>query len=164
MSFKLLDINTLKARLSALPRDRYQVVFTNGCFDILHAGHIRYLAEAKSAGDILVVGLNSDVSVRAIKGDKRPIVPQAQRAEVLAGLDSVDYIVYFNEPDPFQLISEILPDILIKGADWEKSAIIGADVVEKNGGQVLQIPFEYETSTSEIIQRITERYCKQAFE
>ena len=85
MSFKLLDINTLKARLSALPRDQYRVVFTNGCFDILHAGHIRYLAEAKNAGDLLVVGLNSDVSVRAIKGDKRPIIPQAQRAEVLAG-------------------------------------------------------------------------------
>lgn len=158
MTAKLLDIKTLKARLNALPKDQFRIVFTNGCFDILHAGHIRYLAEAKNAGDYLIVGLNSDRSAQAIKGDKRPIIPQNQRAEVLAGLASIDYIILFDEPDPYNLISEISPDVLVKGADWPKSAIIGADVVEKNGGQIVQIPFEYDTSTSRIIQRIAELY------
>jgi len=159
MTSKLLDIATLKTRLNARPRDQVRTVFTNGCFDILHAGHIRYLHTARNAGDILIVGLNSDLSIRAIKGGKRPIIPQNQRAEVLAGLASVDYIVLFDEPDPYNLIAEILPDVLVKGSDWPKSSIIGADVVEKNKGRILQIPFEYNTSTSEIIQRIMERYC-----
>lgn len=159
MTSKLLDMDTLKTRLNARPRDQLRIVFTNGCFDILHAGHIRYLHAARNAGDILIVGLNSDLSVGAIKGDKRPLIPQNQRAEVLAGLASVDYIVLFDEPDPYNLIAEILPDVLAKGSDWPKSSIIGADVVEKNGGRILQIPFEYDTSTSEIIQRIMERYC-----
>ncbi|MBS3758395.1 MAG: D-glycero-beta-D-manno-heptose 1-phosphate adenylyltransferase [Desulfobacterales bacterium] len=158
MASKLLDIKTLKARLSALPREKCRIVFTNGCFDILHAGHIRYLAEAKNAGDYLVVGLNSDRSVRTIKGDRRPLIPQNQRAEVLSGLASVDYIIFFDEPDPYQLITEISPDVLVKGGDWSKSTIIGADVVEATGGQVLRIPFEYDISTSQIIQKIVERY------
>ncbi len=158
MTSKVVDIKTLKARLNALPRDRFRIVFTNGCFDILHAGHIRYLAEAKNAGDYLIVGLNSDLSVRSIKGDKRPIIPQNQRAEVLAGLTSIDYIIFFDEPDPYNLISEILPDVLVKGGDWTESTIIGAEVVKKNGGQMLCVPFEYDTSTSRIIKRIVKLY------
>ena len=158
MSAKLIDIKTLKARLNALPRQHFRIVFTNGCFDILHAGHIRYLIKARNAGDLLIVGLNSDYSVRRIKGKKRPIIAQDQRAEVLAGLASVDYIIYFDEPDPYQLIKAIIPDILVKGADWSKSDIIGADVVEKNGGRILQIPFEYDVSTSKIIERIVALY------
>ncbi|MDZ7830184.1 MAG: D-glycero-beta-D-manno-heptose 1-phosphate adenylyltransferase [Desulfobacterales bacterium] len=158
MSSKLLDLKTLKARLNALPRQNFRIVFTNGCFDILHAGHIRYLATAKNAGDILIVGLNTDQSVRSIKGNKRPIIPQDQRAEVLAAMASVDYVIYFDEPDPYQLIKAIIPDILVKGADWSKSDIIGADVVEKNGGRILQIPFEFDVSTSKIIDRIVALY------
>ena len=157
MNPKLLDIKTLKDRLQAPPRDR-RIVFTNGCFDILHAGHIRYLEAARNAGDLLIVGLNTDASVRAIKGRKRPIIPQDQRAVVLAGLACVDYIVLFDEPDPYRLIQAILPDILVKGADWEKTDIIGADVVEQNGGEICQIPFEYPVSTSKIIERIVRLY------
>ena len=157
MNPKLLDIKTLKDRLHVLPSDR-RIVFTNGCFDILHAGHIRYLEAAKNAGDVLIIGLNTDASVRGIKGGKRPIIPQDQRAVVLAGLACVDYIVLFDEPDPYQLIQAIVPDILVKGADWEKTDIIGADVVEENGGEILQIPFEYPVSTSKIIERIVALY------
>lgn len=158
MSSKLLDLKTLKARLNALPRQNFRIVFTNGCFDILHAGHIRYLAAARNAGDILIIGLNTDHSVQCIKGNKRPIIPQDQRAEVLSGLASVDNIVYFDEPDPYRLICEIVPDILVKGADWPKTEIIGADIVEKNGGRILQIPFAYDVSTSKIIDRILALY------
>ena len=158
MSSKLLGLKTLKARLNALPRQNFRIVFTNGCFDILHAGHIRYLATAKNAGDILIVGLNTDQSIRSIKGNKRPIIPQDQRAQVLAGMASVDYIIYFDEPDPYQLIKAIVPDILVKGADWAKTDIVGADVVKKNGGEILQIPFEYDVSTSRIIERIVALY------
>lgn len=135
------------------------LVFTNGCFDILHAGHVRYLAAAKSLGDILFVGLNSDESVKIIKGDKRPIVSQDQRAEVLAALSCVDYIALFDEPDPLRLIQTVKPDVLVKGADWSEDKIIGADVVKACGGRVERISFVPGISTSEIISRIVSRYC-----
>jgi len=134
-----------------------KIVFTNGCFDILHAGHVRYLAAAEAEGDVLVVGLNSDKSVKSIKGSKRPIIKQEQRAEVLAALKSIDYVIIFNEPDPFKLICQIKPDVLVKGADWEEKDIIGADIVKKNGGRIVRVDIVQDISTSDIIQRIKEQ-------
>lgn len=146
--------------LKGLRNSGKQIVFTNGCFDILHAGHVRYLTGARSKGDVLVLGLNSDSSVKSIKPDNRPIVSQDQRAEVLAGLACVDYITIFDEPDPLALIRAIKPDILVKGADWEESEIIGSDVVKKYGGKVIRIEFVPDISTSKIIQRILKLYGK----
>ena len=136
-----------------------KIVFTNGCFDILHVGHVRYLAAARSEGDLLVIGLNSDVSVRSIKGEKRPIVTQDQRAEVLASLEFVDYIVFFDEPEPLLLIEMLKPDVLVKGEDWTEENIVGSDFVKSKGGKVVRIKFVDETSTSGIIEKIVERYC-----
>jgi D-beta-D-heptose 7-phosphate kinase/D-beta-D-heptose 1-phosphate adenosyltransferase len=134
------------------------VVFTNGCFDLLHAGHVRYLAAARREGDSLVVGLNSDRSVRDIKGDRRPILRESERAEVLAGLAAVDHVVLFDEPDPLRLITALAPDVLVKGGDWPEEAIIGAQVVRDRGGRVVHIPVLEGASTSAIIARILERY------
>ena len=135
-------------------RQKKKFVFTNGCFDIIHAGHIRYLETAKKKGDILVVGMNSDSSMTRIKGKGRPINPQQDRAEVLAGLEAVDYVVIFDEDDPGSLISYILPDILVKGSDWKPGKIIGADIVKANRGKVIRIPLYKGRSTSKIIRKI----------
>jgi len=126
---KFVSLQRLKTILRS-SRKKKTIVFTNGCFDIIHAGHVRYLKKAKSLGDFLVVGLNSDSSVKKIKGEKRPIVPQKERAEVLSGLEAVDYVVLFNEPTPTKLIEAVLPDVLVKGADWASHEIVGADVVK----------------------------------
>jgi len=136
-----------------------KVVFTNGCFDILHAGHVDYLEKAKKLGDILIVGLNSDSSVRKIKGKKRPIIPQEMRAKVLSSLKPVDYVVIFEEDTPERLIKAIKPDILVKGGDWPLEKIVGREFVESYGGKVLTIPFEYDISTTKIIQKVVELYC-----
>ena len=120
MISKIAGVKELINRIDPFRRSGKQVVFTNGCFDIMHAGHVRYLAAARSEGEILVVGINSDKSVKSIKGKNRPIMPQDQRAEVLAGLWCVDYIVFFDEPDPLRLIQAIKPDVLVKGEDWPK--------------------------------------------
>lgn len=136
-----------------------RVAFTNGCFDILHAGHVRYLTAARATSDMLVVGLNSDASVRAIKGPRRPITPEALRAEVLAGLRCVDCVVLFSEPDPLALIERLQPDVLVKGADWAEEHIIGAEVVKKRGGRVARIDLVPDISTTALIDRIRERYC-----
>jgi rfaE bifunctional protein nucleotidyltransferase chain/domain len=130
------------------------LVFTNGCFDILHAGHVSYLEAAAREGDLLVVGLNSDLSVRAIKGPLRPVVAQEHRARVLAGLACVGHVVFFDEPDPGTLIRALRPDVLVKGADWDEAAIIGADFVKASGGRVVRISMEPGISTTLIIQRI----------
>ena len=129
-------------------------VFTNGCFDILHVGHIRFLKAAKSHGDFLVVGLNSDRSVRMIKGPKRPIIPQDQRAEVLSSIESVDYIIMYDKPTPLELIVRIRPNVLVKGEDWAEDKIIGGSEVKEYGGRVERIKFTTKTSTSKIIERI----------
>jgi D-beta-D-heptose 7-phosphate kinase/D-beta-D-heptose 1-phosphate adenosyltransferase len=139
-----------------------KVVFTNGCFDILHVGHVRYLTAARHAGDLLVIGLNSDRSVRSIKGTRRPIISQDQRAEVLAGLGCVDFVVLFDEPDPLVLIESLNPNILVKGEDWPENRIVGAAHVKSNGGQVMRIKFTDEMSTSVIIDRIIATYCRGA--
>ncbi len=136
-----------------------KIVFTNGCFDIIHAGHIDYLEKAKSLGDILIVGLNSDASISRIKGEKRPIIPQNFRKRVLEGLKSVDLVVIFDEDTPLRLIKEIKPDILVKGGDWKRENIVGADFVQSYGGEVKTIDFVFDISTSKIIERVLERYC-----
>ncbi|WDP89204.1 MAG: D-glycero-beta-D-manno-heptose 1-phosphate adenylyltransferase [Desulfobacter sp.] len=134
------------------------VVFTNGCFDILHAGHVSYLARAKACGDVLVLGLNSDASVRKIKGEDRPVVPEGQRACVVAALECVDHVVLFDAPDPGDMIRIIVPHVLVKGADWPEDKIIGGDFVKSAGGRVERIPFEQEVSTTKIIERIGKRF------
>jgi len=135
-----------------------KVVFTNGVFDIIHAGHVDYLIKARQSGDVLIVGMNSDNSVKRIKGENRPIVPESQRAFVLANLKPVDYVVIFEEDTPAELIENLIPDILIKGADWSLDNIVGKDVVLKNGGDVKTIEFVNSQSTSNIVQTILERY------
>jgi rfaE bifunctional protein nucleotidyltransferase chain/domain len=157
---KVKNIKAIKSIVARLKTRRKKVVFTNGCFDILHVGHIRYLRKARSLGDILVVGLNTDRSVRQIKGEKRPIVPQEERAEVLAALEFVDYVVLFDEPDPFSLIEKVRPTILVKGADWPKDKIIGRDVVEKAGGRVVRIPLVPGASSTGVIDKIIQAYCR----
>lgn len=137
-----------------------KIVFTNGVFDIIHRGHVEYLAEAKSLGDVLVVGLNSDSSVKMIKGDKRPIVSQQNRAFVLSNLKPVDYVLLFNEDNPHNLIKTVVPDILVKGADWDEDKIIGADIVKSNGGEVKRIKFVENNSSTNIIDTIVKLYCK----
>lgn len=158
MLSKVLELQDLIRIAKDLHESGKRIVFTNGCFDILHVGHVRYLAAARSEGDVLVVGLNSDESVKTIKPENRPIINQDQRAEVLAGLSSVDYITIFNEPDPLILIQALTPDILVKGADWGEEDIIGADVVKANGGKVVRVSVVPDISTSRIIQRIVKRY------
>lgn len=135
-----------------------KVVFTNGCFDILHAGHVDYLTKAKQLGDILIVGINSDFSVKNIKGELRPIIPEGERALLVGSLKPVDYVTLFDENTPGTLISELIPDILVKGADWSIENIVGRDVVENNGGEVKTINFVNDQSTSKIIQKILDRY------
>ena len=141
-------------------RGKKKIVFTNGCFDLLHAGHADYLNKAKSLGDILVVGINSDASVRRIKGEKRPILPQQIRAYLLDNLKPVDYVVIFEEDTPLELIKAIKPDVLVKGADWDLDRIVGADFVLSYGGRVERIPFSFDISTSKVVERILELYCK----
>jgi rfaE bifunctional protein nucleotidyltransferase chain/domain len=138
----------------ALKRNARRVVFTNGCFDLLHPGHIRCLEAARALGDALVVAINSDASVRAMKGVGRPIIPQGERAEILAALAAVDFVVIFDAPTPQQLIARLLPDVLVKGGDWGPDAIVGRAEVEAAGGRVVSIPLEPGYSTSEIVARI----------
>jgi D-beta-D-heptose 7-phosphate kinase/D-beta-D-heptose 1-phosphate adenosyltransferase len=138
-----------------------RIVFTNGCFDLLHLGHIRYLEKAKFLGDILVVGVNSDRSVQSLKGPERPILPEEERAEILSGLECVDYITLFDEPTPLELISSLQPHILVKGGDWAKETTVGREVVERSGGEVVILPFVEGSSTSNLIETILKRYEKR---
>ncbi len=157
---KIQKISRLKKILARLRVRGKKIVFTNGCFDILHVGHIRYLRKAKSLGDILIVGMNTDRSVKAIKGETRPIVPEKERAEVLSALEFVDYVILFDEPDPLDLIAGLKPDVLVKGADWSKDRIIGREVVENLGGRVARIPMVPGASTTGLIERIKKAYGK----
>jgi D-glycero-beta-D-manno-heptose 1-phosphate adenylyltransferase len=143
-----------------LKKRRRTVVFTNGAFDILHAGHVTYLEFARRRGDVLVVGLNSDASVRRYKGDQRPINPQADRAKVLAALECVDYVVVFNEDEPEKLIAELLPDVLVKGSDWSHY-VSGRGVVEERGGKVILARLVQGRSTSAVIRKIVNAYRKE---
>ena len=152
------SLSEIKSIRSNLRAEGKKVVFTNGVFDLIHAGHVDYLSKAKKLGDVLIVGLNSDESVKRIKGDKRPILKQEERAFILTNLKPVDYVIFFDEDTPEKLISEIIPDILVKGADWAVEKIVGKDVVEKNGGKVMNIEFVNDQSTSKIIDLIVKRF------
>ena len=136
-----------------------KLVFTNGCFDILHSGHVEYLEKAKTLGDVLVVGVNSDGSTRRIKGDKRPIVPANERAYIISRLAAVDFVCVFEEDTPEELIRSIVPDILVKGADWKVGDIVGRDIVEAAGGRVATIELTEGLSTTNLISRIRSLYC-----
>lgn len=158
MTNSLISLNELLEIRKTLKQSNQKVVFTNGCFDILHAGHVDYLVKAKECGDVLILGLNSDSSVRNIKGENRPIVTENERAFVLNNLKPVDFVVLFDEPTPHELIEAIIPDILVKGADWNIENIVGRDVVEKNGGEVKTIKFVIEQSTTNIIKKVIDTY------
>jgi D-beta-D-heptose 7-phosphate kinase/D-beta-D-heptose 1-phosphate adenosyltransferase len=156
---KILDRNTLKNKLEALRKEGKKIAFTNGCFDILHVGHVRYLREAKKIGDILVLALNSDSSVRAIKGEERPLVCEEERAEVLAALEFIDFVTIFPELTPLELINYLKPDILIKGGDWPEDKVVGREEVKKWGGRVAIIPEVEGKSTTNIVEKIKKVYC-----
>lgn len=157
---KIKKAKPLQEILGRLKARGQRIVFTNGCFDILHVGHIRYLRRAKKLGDVLVIGLNTDRSVRKIKGDQRPVVSEKERAEILAGLEFVDFITLFDEIDPFRLIQILKPHVLAKGADWPKNQIIGRQIVEGYGGRVVRIPLIPRSSSTGIIEKIIRVYCR----
>jgi D-beta-D-heptose 7-phosphate kinase/D-beta-D-heptose 1-phosphate adenosyltransferase len=145
-----------------LKKNGRRIVFTNGCFDLLHRGHIEYLAKAKSLGDTLIVGLNADDSVRRLKGPARPITPQEDRAAILVALAVVDYVCIFDEDTPYELIRAVVPDILVKGADWTVDDVVGKDIVEAAGGSVHTIEFLPNRSTTNIIQKIAQIVTTQS--
>jgi D-beta-D-heptose 7-phosphate kinase/D-beta-D-heptose 1-phosphate adenosyltransferase len=138
-----------------------RIVFTNGCFDLLHIGHLRYLEKAKALGDILVVGVNSDLSVQRLKGPGRPILPLEERMEILSALECVDYVTSFGESTPLELISLLKPDVLVKGGDWTRETTVGREVVEGSGGEVVIVPFVEGNSTTNIIETILKHYAKR---
>ncbi|HEY2386674.1 MAG TPA: D-glycero-beta-D-manno-heptose 1-phosphate adenylyltransferase [Candidatus Binatia bacterium] len=155
---RYLDKIVGREQLTALVADAHRagrrVVFTNGCFDLLHVGHVRYLAAARDAGDLLVVGLNDDASVRRLKGPSRPLVAEQARAEVIAALAAVDYATLFGEDTPYALIAAVQPDVLVKGADWAADQVVGRDVVEARGGRVILIPVVEGFSTTTLVERL----------
>jgi D-beta-D-heptose 7-phosphate kinase/D-beta-D-heptose 1-phosphate adenosyltransferase len=154
VSGKLKTVEELKAICAQARAKGKKTVFTNGCFDLLHRGHLHTLREAKACGDILIVGINSDRSVKGLKGAGRPIFSESERAELIGALEMVDYVTLFDEPDPYNLIAVLVPDVLAKGGDWGPDKIVGSDIVEKNGGRVAVIPYLQGFSTTEIIERI----------
>jgi len=151
---KIKSVEELKAVVSGAKAEGKKVVFTNGCFDLLHRGHLHLLREAKKLGDILIVAINNDLSVKKLKGPKRPILPEADRAELIGALEMVDYVTLFHEADPYHLIKELQPNILVKGGDWTTERIIGGEVVEKEGGRVVAVPYLDGYSTTQMIERM----------
>ena len=154
MSEKLKSLEEVAAVAARARQSGQTIVFTNGCFDLLHRGHVHILRQAKAGGDVLIVGINSDRSVKMIKGPARPIVPEIDRVELIAAMEMVDYVVLFDEPDPYRLIAALKPNVLAKGGDWSAETIVGADIVERDGGRLLVIPYLKGYSTSEIVERI----------
>jgi D-beta-D-heptose 7-phosphate kinase/D-beta-D-heptose 1-phosphate adenosyltransferase len=160
---KVLSRSEVVSALTTKRTEGQRVVFTNGCFDLMHVGHTRYLQAARNLGDLLVVGVNTDRSLHALnKGSDRPIVPERQRAEVLAALACVDYVVLFDEPDPGRLISEIQPDVLVKGGDWSPDKIIGRETVEARGGVVTTIPLVPGVSTTALVEKIRKTVIRES--
>jgi D-glycero-beta-D-manno-heptose 1-phosphate adenylyltransferase len=151
---KLLTKNEAASFRKNLKEDGKTVVFTNGCFDIIHTGHIRYLFAARKLGGALIVGLNSDSSTRRLKGEERPVYPEDERAEILCSIEAVDAVVIFEEDTPLNIISALIPDILVKGGDWSVDNIVGGDVVVRNGGRVLTVEYQKEHSTTLILNKI----------
>jgi D-beta-D-heptose 7-phosphate kinase/D-beta-D-heptose 1-phosphate adenosyltransferase len=162
--FDFRDADSREALLTwraALRSSREKLVFTNGVFDLLHAGHVSYLFQARNLGDALIIGLNSDLSVKRLKGPNRPIVPEFDRAALLASLKPTDAIAIFDEDTPLELITYVIPDVLVKGGDYTPETIVGRDVVESHGGRVLPLPFIEGRSTTNIVENIVERYGKR---
>lgn len=151
---KIKELPEIKEEIERFKAEGKRIVFTNGCFDILHPGHTRYLFSARELGDYLIVAVNSDRSVRAIKGSGRPVIPQDERAELLAALECVDGVVIFDEDNPLKVIQYLVPHILVKGGDWEEDEIVGADVVKGAGGEVRRIPFISGHSTTDFLKRM----------
>ncbi len=151
---KIKELSEAKKEIDNLKSQNKKIVFTNGCFDILHVGHTRYLQAARELGDCLIVAVNTDRSVKSIKGPGRPVLKQEERTEILAALESVDLVVIFDQNNPLKVIKYLMPDVLVKGGDWKEDDIIGADVVKKAGGKVQSIPFTSGYSSSQIIKRI----------
>ncbi len=155
---KIKSFQEIKDISETLKTQGKKIVFTNGCFDIIHAGHVNYLKIAKALADILIVGLNSDSSVKKIKGEKRPINNQYDRAAVLSAFCFVDYVVIFEQETPYELIKQVKPHILVKGADWQDKPVIGSDIVVQNGGSVILIDYMQGKSTTSIIEKILKIY------
>ncbi len=153
---KVKPVRELQRIIALLRKRKKKVVFTNGCFDLLHYGHVRYLEEARKKGDLLVVGLNSDRSVQRLKGDKRPVVGQKYRARVLAALASVDYVAIFEQDTPLKIIKRLKPDVLVKGSDWRAEDIVGSDFVKSYGGKVARVRFLKGFSTTNILKNIVQ--------
>jgi D-beta-D-heptose 7-phosphate kinase/D-beta-D-heptose 1-phosphate adenosyltransferase len=154
VSGKLKTLDELIKIAAQARRNGKSVVFTNGCFDLLHRGHVHVLRQAKAAGDLLIVAINSDQSVKAIKGPTRPVAAEIDRLELIAAMEMVDYVILFDEPDPSKLITAIKPNVLAKGGDWGADEVVGADIVERQGGRVLLVPYLKGYSTTEMIERI----------
>jgi len=158
---KFLSVSQLLPVLRRARRQRKKIVFTNGCFDLIHPGHIHLLKRAAQMGDILVVALNTDSSVRRLKGPGRPIFPLRERAEIVSALECVDYVVSFGEGTPALIIGKIVPDVLVKGGDWKLSAIVGRDLVKRKGGKVVAISLKKGKSTTVLIERIVNRFAHE---
>lgn len=156
MNPEILTLDEAILRFGPGKRNGRRVVFTNGCFDLLHTGHIGSLEQARSLGDVLIVGLNSDASVRQLKGAGRPVLPERERAEILAALECVDAVVIFDALTPREVIARLLPDVLVKGGDWASDQIVGREEVEAAGGRVVSIPVVAGYSTTEILRKIRE--------
>ena len=161
MSSSVVTLEQAILRFGHEKRNDRRVVFTNGCFDLLHPGHIRSLELARELGDALIVGLNSDASVRQLKGEGRPVLPERERAEILAALESVDAVVIFDDPTPREVIARLLPDVLVKGGDWPGDQIVGREEVEAAGGRVVSIPVVPGYSTSAILRKIREGFGEE---
>lgn len=155
---KIKNIGTLKRIVRRLKKRGKKIVFTNGCFDLLHYGHVKYLEDARGKGDILIVALNSDSSVKKIKGRRRPITKEKDRLGIIAGLESADYVVLFNEETPLKAIKELAPDVLVKGGDWGRDNIVGSDFVIRGGGRVCTIKFIKGYSTTGLIEKIAKKF------
>lgn len=161
MTSKIKNLTELLSALAVHKQQGRKIVFTNGCYDLIHVGHIRCFKEGKKLGDIMVVAVNSDRSVRALKGPRRPIVPQEERAEILAALECVDYVTIFDQDTPREIISLLKPDILVKGGDWTVDTIVGRDIVEAYGGKVLSLPLVAGVSTTAMVNAIASHLSKQ---
>ena len=157
---KIVTWEVLKDQVERARGEGKKISFTNGCFDILHVGHVQYLREARKTGNLLILGLNSDASVRAIKGEKRPLVPQGERAEVIASLDVVDYVTLFDDPTPLRLIEYLRPDVLVKGGDWKEESVVGGNAVKSRGGRIVIVPLTEGASTTNIIEKVLRVYGK----
>ncbi len=158
---KIILLSGLKREVKALKQKGRRIVFTNGCFDLLHFGHVKYLQDAKSKGDYLIVAVNSDASIKKIKAKNRPVIGQSDRLKTIAALSSVDFVIIFNEDTPLKLIKALKPDVLIKGADWSKEKIVGADLVQSYGGKVETVKLVKNRSTSALIEKIVKDFSKK---